>query len=195
MSKSFVPQIGEYAIWDSKYEKKNENYWFVMINDRVQKCHYSVKSKSGKGKIQKRLEYIHTNPNIVKDSLGMCITWSDNVESGPGYDAVNSEKVLNGEGFTKSDFQKLLPHFPGSRIIKLKSNLEAYVFYAPGGTLTFKNHSSFFQEVLDIPLHKADSWVWMFQRWLNKKARLNTNIGDHDQDRDLDSKQLSLIHI
>ena len=200
MSKTFVPKVGEYAVWDLQWEKQ-ENYWFVKIDGVLGNCHYSMKEykpKKGiviKGKIDKRLNYCHRNPNIVKDSLGMCITWSDDVESGPGYKEVHSKHVVNADGFTKKDFEKLLPNFPGSKIIALHQTdePEAYVFYAPGGALTFKNHKNFFKQILNVPLNKVDSWVWMFQKWLNKKARLNTNIADEDQDRDLDNKKCSVI--
>jgi hypothetical protein len=201
MSKTFVPKVGEYAVFDLQLDKKQENFWFVTINHNTEICHYSVKEKKDKkgivykGIIQERLQYQHTNPNIVKDSLGMCITWSDDVESGPGYKEVHSEKVVNADGFQKDDFEKLVPHFPGSKIIPLHQTdePEAYVFYAPGGALKFDNHKEFFDEILNVPLSKVDSWVWMFQKWLNKKARLNTNIADKNQERDLDKKQCSVI--
>ena len=199
MSKTFVPKVGEHAVWDPAYEKKNENYWKVIIGGEERKCHYSLAKWNEKkniiGKIEKRLEYIHTNPNVIKDSLAMCITWSDDVESGPGYKEVHSEKVVNGDGFTKEDFEKLVPQFPGSKIIPLHSTdqPEAYVFYAPCGALIFDNHKEFFDEILNVPLSKVDSWVWMFQKWLNKKARLNTNIADKEQERDLDNKKCSVV--
>ena len=132
----------------------------------------------------------------VKNSNAFVITMSGVVESGPGYEAQGKKRTPA----TLDDLKKLQIIFKSpSEIISLHDGdshdkPEAYVMHIKNGLKDLiPNPENLYQEILNVDDDSIDSFVFMFGKWLNKKARKNTNIADQGQKRDLDNKKCTII--
>ncbi|MAJ81877.1 MAG: hypothetical protein CMF41_03070 [Legionellales bacterium] len=131
----------------------------------------------------------------VKNSKAFVITMSGVVESGPGYEAQGEKRPPA----TLEDLKDLQASFKTlAHIVPLHGGSldkpEAYVLHVINGLNELMTHPQYlYDEILNVEEENIDSFVWMFGRWLNKKARKNTNIADVGQKRDLDSKKCTII--
>lgn len=131
----------------------------------------------------------------VKNSNAFVITMSGVVESGPGYQAQGEKR----QPATLEDLKDLQASFKTlAHIIPLHGGSldkpEAYVLHVKNGLKELiPNPQYLYEEILNVDDENIDSFVWMFGRWLNKKARKNTNIADKEQKRNLDDKKCTII--